>query len=150
MEERGDPRHHMIRRVLDPQRNIHGPAAVMLSRYETQLLDVRPDADLIDSIRDDDNTIAASRLYAHYDHNDFFLEENQLLRELGPISDHPCAIVAGRFDMCTPPGGAFDLHQAWPNSRLMIAANAGHRWNDPSLAAAIIASLDQIARAVQP
>jgi proline iminopeptidase len=147
VEERKDPRRHMIRRVLDPERSIHGPAAVMLSKYETQLLDVRPDADLIESIREDDGTIASSRIFAHYDRNDFFLEENQLLREIGAIADHPGAIVAGRFDMCTPPSGAFDLHQAWPGSRLTIAADAGHRWNDPPLATAIIGALDQIARA---
>jgi proline iminopeptidase len=149
-DERAAPRRNMIRRILDPRKAVHGPAAVALSRYEAQLLDVRPDADLIDSIVEDENTIAPSRIFAHYDSNDFFLEENQLIRDLRAVAGHPCEIIAGRFDMCTPPSGAFDLHQAWAGSRLTLVANAGHRWNDPSLATAIIAAFDRMARTVQP
>jgi proline iminopeptidase len=143
--ERGDPGLALMRRVLDPRPEIHGPAAVMLSRYEAQTLDVRPDAEMIEAIKPDTGTIASSRIFAHYDVNDYFLAPNQLLREAGKLAGIPGIIINGRFDMCTPSLGAFELNTCWPDSRLVIAPVAGHRWNDPPLAREIIAALNQLA-----
>lgn len=144
-DERAEPGRAIMRRVLQPDPNIHGPAAVMLSRYEAQTLDVRPDAEAMDAIAPDAGTIASGRVFAHYDLNDYFLQPNQLLRDAGKLSKIPGVIINGRFDMCTTPRGAFELHQAWPGSQLAIAQIAGHRWSDPPLAREIIAALDKIA-----
>jgi proline iminopeptidase len=143
--ERADPRASLLRRLDDSDPAIHGPAAVIMSQYETQLLDVRPDADMIASMVADEDTIRASRIFCHYDRNDFFLAENQLLARAGALAKIPGVIVNGRFDMCTPSLGAFELHEAWPNSSLVIAPVAGHRWNDPPLVREIIAGLAQTA-----
>jgi len=118
----------------------------MLSQYETQLLDVRPDAEMITTTMPDAQTLASSRLYAHYDRNDYFLQENELLERAGALAGIPGVVVNGRFDMCTPPLGAYELHEAWPRSRLSIVPVAGHRWNDPMLAREIIGGLDELAR----
>jgi proline iminopeptidase len=117
----------------------------MLSAYEAQTLDVRTDAEMIEAIKPDAGTIASGRVFAHYDLNDYFLEPNQLLRDAGRLKGIPGVIINGRFDMCTPSLGAFELHQAWPGSKLVIAAVAGHRWNDPPLAREIIAALHEFA-----
>jgi proline iminopeptidase len=146
--ERSNPCASLVARVLDSDRGVHGPASVLLSCYETQLLDVRPDAEMIAGIREDDDTIASSRVFAHYIKNRFFLEEGQLLRNIGAIAGKPARIVAGRFDMCTPPSGAYDLHRAWPGSSLSIVPVAGHRWNDPPLARDVIAGLADVASTV--
>jgi proline iminopeptidase len=144
-DERKEPGRALMRRVLDPRPQIHGPAAVMLSAYEAQTLDVRPDAEMIEAIKPDAGTIASGRVFAHYDLNDYFLEPNQLLRDAGRLKGIPGVIINGRFDMCTPSLGAFELHRSWPGSKLAIAAVAGHRWNDPPLAREIIAALHEFA-----
>lgn len=144
--ERTDPRQALLDRLNDSRPEVHGPAAVVLSQYESQLLDVRADAEAVTTTLPDAQTLAYSRLYGHYDRNDFFLGENELLERATALADIPGVIVAGRFDMCTPPLGAYELHEAWPRSRLIIAPVAGHRWNDPPLAREIIAALDTLAR----
>jgi proline iminopeptidase len=67
------------------------------------------------------------------------------LRDCGELSGIPGVIINGRFDMCTPSLGAFELSKAWHGSRLVIAPVAGHRWNDPPLAREIIAALHEFA-----
>ena len=67
---------------------------------------------MIASMLPDEDTIRASRIFGHYDKNDFFLEENSFLKQAGALAKIPGVIVNGRFDMCTPSLGAFELHEA--------------------------------------
>ena len=85
-----------------------------------------------------ERTLIQGRIFAHYDMNDFFLEEDQLIRDAVHLKDIPGYIINGRFDMCTPPQAAYDMHQAWPKSKLSIVPMAGHRWNDELLARDIV------------
>lgn len=144
-EERAEPDRALIRRVLDPRPEVHAPASVMFLAYEAQTLDVIPDSDFLAAIKPDAETIASARIFAHYSREGFFLREGQLIGDIGAIAGLPAQIIAGRFDMCTPPRGAFDLHRAWPGSVLTIVAAAGHRWKDPALASAVIRGLAAVA-----
>jgi proline iminopeptidase len=143
--ERGDLRANYVRRVLHPDPDIHGPAAAAWLRYEAQTLDVWPDPDFIDSMRIAPETIGAARVFAHYDAHDFFVTPGQLIDGAARLSGVPAIIVNGRFDMCTPPRAAYDLHKAWPGSKLRISPLAGHRWSDPLLARDIVDSIHELA-----
>lgn len=137
-DERHDPRTAFNLRISDPDPAISMPAAVMLSHVESQTLDLWPPAPPEKPGVLDDRAAAASRILSWYDRHDFFLDSDQLLRDVGRLANVPGAIIAGRADMCTPPKAAWDLAQAWPSASLTIVAAAGHRWNDESLGGAII------------
>jgi proline iminopeptidase len=62
----------------------------------------------------------------HYLSRRGFLEENQLLDNMGTIGHIPTAIVHGRHDMVVPAEQAWELHQALPSSRLHIVEGGGH------------------------
>ncbi len=132
--ERDAMRANYVRRVLDPNPAVHGPAALAWLRYESQTLDVWPDEAAISAHELNPATIGAARVFAHYDAHDFFLEDSQLLANVGRLRDVPGLILNGRFDMCTPPRTAWDLHRAWLGSELAFVPAAGHRWTDPLLA----------------
>ncbi|MBN1415676.1 MAG: prolyl aminopeptidase [Bacteroidales bacterium] len=62
----------------------------------------------------------------HYFTNNCYLEEGQLLRDVGKIPDIPVDIVHGRYDMVCFPATAYKLHKSIPGSTLKIVEEAGH------------------------
>jgi len=148
-EERDDLRGNYVRRVLDPDPFVHGPAAEAWLRYEAQTLDVWPDRAFIDSFAANPATIGAARIFAHFDAHNFFLAEEELLHNAHRLQGIPGSVINGRFDMCTPPRTAYDLHKAWPDSKLVIVPGAGHRWTDELIAHSIRNALDRVALIVE-
>ena len=58
----------------------------------------------------------------------------------------PGVIVQGRYDCCTPPSTAWDLHQAWPEAELVIVPDGGHLFNEPGVLDGLIRATDAFAR----
>jgi proline iminopeptidase len=67
-----------------------------------------------------------ARLVTHYWSNRAFLPEGRLLRDADRLAGIPGVMVTGRFDVSGPPDIAWQLHQAWPGSELVIEEAAGH------------------------
>jgi proline iminopeptidase len=148
-DERSDLRGNYVRRVLDPDPAVHGPAAAAWLRYESQTLDVWPDRAFIDAIAVNDATIGAARVFAHYDAHDFFLREEELLHNAHRLAGIPGSVINGRFDMCTPPRAAWDVHKAWPGSEYIIVPGAGHRWTDELIAHTLVRAVMRVANIVE-
>jgi len=141
-EERDELKKNYIKRVLNPDPKIHGPAAISMMTYEAQLLDPLPNQEFIESLCMNKNTLAMGRIFALYEKHNAFLGTTQLLDNIDKIKNIPGFIIQGRFDMCCPPQAAYDLHKAWPKSQFFLIPMSGHRWNDPFLGAAIVRATD--------
>ncbi len=63
---------------------------------------------------------------AHYLSQGCFLRENQILDNCDTITHIPTTIVHGRYDIICPFDNAFLLHQALPQSTLVVSQKAGH------------------------
>jgi proline iminopeptidase len=74
----------------------------------------------------DDAHMQAFRIYMHYDRQNFGLIENQILDGIATITHIPTLIVHNRLDMVCPVEQAWLLHQALPQSRLVIVPDHGH------------------------
>ncbi len=70
--------------------------------------------------------LQSSRIYFHYQQNNFFMKENQILHQAEIIKNIPALIVHNRMDFCCPVKQAWDLHLALPQSVIKIAAGYGH------------------------
>ena len=141
-DERDALRENYVRRVLDNDPKVYEPAAIAMMCYEAQTLDVWPDESFVGSIAVDKHTLTMARIFAHYDRNHFFLKEGQLLEKASRLQGIPGFIINGRFDMCTPPHAAYDLHRVWGDAQLKVVPVAGHRWNDPLLGSAVVSATD--------
>lgn len=146
--ERGDPRSAFLARILHDDPEVHGPAAQALMFAEGQTLDLWPAPPPDDPRLLDAKLVAGARLLAHFDRADYFLSENQLIRDAGRLAGVPGAVLAGRSDMCTPPRGAYELAQAWPAAKLTIVPAAGHRWNDEMLGRALVSEIGRLTPSV--
>lgn len=77
---------------------------------------------------DEDWLLSFCKLNMYYIYHRCFIEEGQILRgeNMDRIKHIPCTIVQGRYDIFCPPVSAWELHKAWPGSKLIMIENAGH------------------------
>ena len=88
--------------------------------------------------------VALARIEAHYFVNGAFLaDEEQLLRDVAKVKHLPCVIVQGRYDMVCPAVSAWDLHKAWPGSRLVIVPASGHSADEPGIVSALVEATEE-------
>ena len=90
--------------------------------------------------------LSLARIECHYFMHDSFLEPNQILRDISALADIPGVIVHGRYDVVCPMQSAWQLHQAWPNSRLNIIPGAGHSASEPGIVDALVRATDDFAK----
>lgn len=129
------------RRLTHPDPAVHLPAAQAWSQFETRASTLLPALDLPQE--PNAATLAISRLEAHYFVNRIFLEDGQLLAQVGRIRRLPCTIVQGRYDIVCPATSAYDLKQAWPEADLVMVPDAGHAALEPGIRAALVRATER-------
>ena len=141
--ERGDLLRAYEKRLFCDDPAIYLPAAHTWGRYEGNCLFLRPDLQAVEEFGSDTVSLGVGRLEAHYMLNNGFLEHDQLLRNIDRIRHLPAVIIQGRYDVICPPYTAYRLHQAWPQAKLHMIADAGHAALEPGTAAALVAATEQ-------
>tara|TARA_B100001093_G_scaffold515681_1_gene592537 strand:- start:3509 stop:4441 length:933 start_codon:yes stop_codon:yes gene_type:complete len=86
----------------------------------------------------DECSVSLARIESHYFKNNCFIEENQIIKNIDKILDIPCTIVHGQYDMVCPIRQAYDLKQAYPKAKLIIARDAGHSLLEPTISKEIL------------
>ena len=101
-----------------------------------------PSNEVIDAF--DECAISLAKIESHYFINDCFIEENQILKNIKLISDIPCWIVHGQYDVVCPIRQAYDLQEVYPKSNLIIAKDAGHSVLEPTISKELVKIFDDI------
>jgi len=134
------------KRLTHPDRAVQLEAAKAWSVWEGQTIHLVPDPELAKSFAADDFALAFARIENHYFVHGGFFSEGQLIREAGRLREVPGVIVQGRYDVATPAVSAWELHHAWPGSRLIIVPDAGHAYDEPGILHHLIEETDRHAR----
>ncbi|MBX7515301.1 prolyl aminopeptidase [Qipengyuania sp. GH38] len=132
-------------RLTSPDEKTRLTAAKAWSIWEGQVATLLPNPDLLESFADASKALPFARICARYFLNDFYLEEAQLLRDVGKIAGIPGIIVQGRHDICTPPTSAWELKKAWPEAKLHIVHDAGHSASEPGIVDGLVRATDELA-----
>ena len=140
--ERAEPLANYYRRIADPDPRVHKAAARAWSVYEGACATLLPSPETVAAFAEDTMALGLARLESHYFVHDCFLEEGQLLRDLGRIRHMPAVIVQGRYDVICPPATAQALADAWPEAELVIVPDAGHSAMEPGIKRALVAATD--------
>jgi len=147
--ERGDLISAYHRRLTSPDSALRLAAARAWSVWEASTSLLLPDQTFISAHEDAEFALAFARIESHYFVNGGFLEvEDQLLRDAHRLADIPGTIVHGRYDVVCPVQSAFDLHDAWPQSELVVVPNAGHSAFEPGNASALLEATDRYANRI--
>ncbi|MDR3520278.1 MAG: prolyl aminopeptidase [Acidocella sp.] len=141
--ERGDLLKSYLARLINPDPEIHGPAARTWSIYEGSCSTLLPSVEAVSAFAQDRAAIGLARIEAHYFEHNLFLPEGGLLAHMAALRQIPGEIVQGRYDMICPAKSAFDLMAAWPSARLTLVPDAGHSALEPGIRTALIAALER-------
>jgi proline iminopeptidase len=140
-DERDDMVGAYYRRLTSSDRTERIRVARAWSMWEGSTSRLVPDPELIKRTGDERFAQAFARIECHYFINGgFFQEDNHLLQNAHRIQHIPTVIVQGRYDVVCPPESAYQLHQAHPNSTLIIAPQSGHSALEPEITAHLIAA----------
>jgi len=138
------------RRLVDPDPEVHMPAARAWSVYEGSCSTLLPSSETVAYFAGDVVALGLARIEAHYFKNDIFLSENALLADAHLLRGIPGAIVQGRYDMVCPPVSAHELHLAWPQAEYRIVPDAGHSVWEPGILGEMIEATQRFARMLSP
>ena len=90
------------------------------------------------------SAIAKCRIEMHYAVHDYFLADNQLLRDAARLPRVPIAIIHGARDLTCTAESAWSLHRALPASRLEILHTAGHLSGETAMTDALLRAADEM------
>ena len=124
-------------------------AAKSWSAWEGNCSKLHPSAEVMAKITKPHNALALSRIETHYFINKCFIDENQILKNMGIITDIPGLIIHGRYDIVCPLNNAMDLHHLWNNAELHIVRDAGHSASEPGNVNALIRATQEIAKKLE-
>jgi len=137
-DERGDILANFYCRLLDEDPKVHLPAARAWSRYEGACSTLHPSPETLAAFGEESMAYALARIETHYFTNGNFLSDNELLDNLSAVTQLPCTIIQGRYDMICPIATADELHRAWVGSEMIIVPDAGHSAMDSGVREALI------------
>lgn len=144
-DERDDIIGAYHRLLNDPDPGVHGPAAVAWSTWEAATITLRPNASLVAKFAEPEFALAFARIENHYFVHRGWLDEGQLIAGASLLDGIPGVIVQGRYDACTPPVTAWELHRAWPQAQFVMVPDAGHAYSEPGILRELVTATDRIA-----
>jgi proline iminopeptidase len=145
--ERGNLMRAYYKRLTSRDRAVRIRAARAWAIWEGTTSKLLTDAALIKKFSASRFAEAFARLEAHYFVNEGWLErDDQLLRNVKKIRHIPGVIVQGRYDVVCPMRSAWDLHRAWPESKLVVVPDAGHSMTEAGIRSALIGECERFVR----
>lgn len=140
-------RHDLVgayfKRLTSPDKNVRSEAAKAWSIWEGSTSKLFLDPTFVERFGGDEFADAFARIECHYFVNKgFFKEDGWILNNVDKIRHIPAWIVQGRYDVVCPATSAWELHKAWPESKLHIIADAGHSASEPGIKSKLIEATD--------
>ncbi|WP_299657933.1 prolyl aminopeptidase [uncultured Tateyamaria sp.] len=83
-----------------------------------------------------------ARIVMHYFTHAAWMDDHQLLRNVGDIAHIPCTMIHSRFDPSCPLRGPWELERAWPAASLQVLGGTSHSALDTEMVSAIRAATD--------
>ena len=140
-------RHDLVtafyKRLTSPEKSVRTEAAKAWSIWEGSTSKLLFDPAFVERFAGDEFADAFARIECHYFVNKGFFEtDNWIIENVDKIRHIPAWIVQGRYDVVCPAVSAYELHQAWPESKLHIIPDAGHSASEPGIRSKLIEATD--------
>jgi len=146
-EQSGDIVETYSRLLHDSDAEVRASAAHAWCLWESATPDWPPQPGLAPRFRDPRYALAFARIVTHYVRHDAWLGDGAVMRDIDRLATVPGVLINGRYDLQAPLATAWELHQRWPGSELVVIDDAGHSASDARLTEAIVAATDRFAAA---
>jgi proline iminopeptidase len=141
-ERDGDLSAAYARLLADPDPAVTSRAALAWCAWEDTHVSLAPGAQPHPRYADPTFRQVFARLVTHYWSNGCFLDDTPILAGMDRLAEIPAVLIHGRYDVSGPLDTAWDLHKAWPASRLVVCENDGH--GGTGMTAAMVDALDSV------
>jgi proline iminopeptidase len=147
VEERSDPVTAYQQRLHGDDPEVRKTAAFAWHAWEHAITSY--------TLKSDDNKVnvpdpailvARAAVASHYARHGYFLGNDGALVDVEQLHKVPGVIVHGRCDLVCPLESAVTLHQAWPNSELVVRDHSGHPAVEPAIQDALICAMETLAK----
>ncbi len=125
-ERGGDLAAAYARLLADPDPAVRDEAARAWCAWEDTHISLLPGWQPSPRYADPTFRSVFARLVTHYWSHGCFLTDGQLLAGMPRLAEIPATLIHGRYDVSGPADVAWQLHRAWPGSRLVLLDDAGH------------------------
>ncbi|MBB4007858.1 prolyl aminopeptidase [Allorhizobium taibaishanense] len=136
--------------LINPDKAIHEKAATAWCDWENAILSVKTGHQPHPRWSDPGFRLCFARLVTHYWSSRAWLAEGKILSGVRGLKDIPAILIHGRLDFGSPLKTAYDLHQAWPGSELIVVEDGEHDMPGVSMTAAIADGLQRLATRLRP
>lgn len=145
--ERHDLVSAFYKRLTSSDEKIRKAAAHAWSVWEGSTSKLFLDPVFVERFAGDEFADAFARIECHYFvNNGFFKDDGWILKNVDKIRHIPTWIVQGRYDVVCPAISAYELNQAFPESKLHIVPDAGHSASEPGIRSKLIEATDYFAK----
>ena len=149
IEERKNPIEAYGKRLESSNIKISNSAALAWSLYESILSQISSDISFPKSFKDeifinssaDPNT---PFFEWHYIKNNFFLEDNELIKNAYKLNGIPGSIVQGRYDLLCPVINAYEIAAKWKTCDLIIVDEGAHSANSDPMREKLIKAINDL------
>ena len=142
-KERADLLGSYHKRLVDPDHQIHEPAARMWAHFEGACSTLLPSSRSVSELDSGRASLALARIEAHYFVNDLYLSDDYFIDNIDRIRHLPGTIVQGRYDMVCPIGTADALAKELPEMNYVVVPDAGHSAMEPTVRSALVAATER-------
>lgn len=113
-------------RITNPDPVIKTAAARAWCEWEEVHISLIPNTGNVSGFDDPDYRLIFATLVIHYWKHAGFAGPGGLLARMDRIAEIPGVLIHGRMDVSLPVDLAWNLHNAWPASELIVVENEGH------------------------
>ena len=133
------------RLLMQPDPAIHEKAARDWCDWEMALVAVHPSYKPHPRYELPAFRLGFARLVTHFWRHRAWLEDGALMRDASRLESVPGVLIHGRLDIGGPLITPWQLKQHWPNSDLIVVAEAGHDARDPGMTERIVEATNRFA-----
>ncbi|RMA77570.1 proline iminopeptidase [Metamycoplasma subdolum] len=119
-------------------------AAYHWAKWELSLVALKQIPNLEEVLSNSKFNLEIARLENHYFHNDIFLEDNFILKNINKIKDIKTYIIQGRYDMVCPPISAYKISKKLNNCNLHFAPTSGHSSYEIEISEGLVDALEDL------
>jgi proline iminopeptidase len=145
----GSERHDLLqayyKRLTSDDPDIRLRAAKAWSIWEASTSFLMPNENMTAAFSASELALSLARIECHYFVNGGFMEENQLIRNVGRVRNIPAVIIQGRYDVVCPVISAWELAQVWPEADFRIVPDSGHAAFEPGIVHELVMATDAFA-----
>lgn len=147
--EQKSPLKSYFRQLTELDEPYQMAAAKRLQIWESTIVTLR-DHEYQPDLNAEPSPLAHSQIQLHFALNECFIANTPILDNIDIIRDIPTHIIHGRYDIVCPLQQSWELHQAWPETKLNIVPMAGHAAGELVIVDALISATRYFAKQLQP